>query len=88
MTRDHACLDDLPEPLREPIGNYVERLQALCGEQLLALTFYGPLDRAQPGQSAALANAAVFRQVDLHLLARIGREGKQFGRSGIAAPGP
>jgi hypothetical protein len=86
MILQQTALDALPEPLREPIGRYAHRLRSLAGEQLLALTFYGPLDVPQPGQSSVLANAAVFRQVDLELLGRIAREGKQFGRSGIAAP--
>ncbi len=86
MNLPHAPLDELAEPLREPIALYVERLRALCGQQLLAVTFYGPLPAPLPGESTALANAAVFREVDLPMLAQIAREGKHFGRSGIAAP--
>jgi hypothetical protein len=86
MTATQLPLDRLAEPLREPVAAYAARLQALCGPQLLAVTFYGPLRRPQPGQPTVLANAAVFRQVDLEMLARIAREGRHFGRSGIAAP--
>jgi hypothetical protein len=86
MNSPHATLDDLAEPLREPVARYVERLQTICGSDLLAVTFYGPLKAPLPGESAALANTAVFRTVDLELLARIARDGKRFGRSGIAAP--
>ncbi len=86
MTSQYAQLDDLAEPLREPVAGYVDRMRTICGPELLAVTFYGRLKTPQPGESAALANAAVFRAVDLEMLARIAGDGRRFGRSGIAAP--
>ncbi len=86
MTAAHAQLDELAEPLRGHVADYVERLQAVCGPELLAVTFYGPLWRPAPGEPAALANASVFRSVDLAMLARIAHDGHRFGRCGIAAP--
>ena len=82
----HATLDELAEPLRGHVAAYVERLRAICGAELLAVTFYGPLWRPAPGEHSSLSNAAVFGDVDLEMLARIARDGHRFGRSGIAAP--
>ena len=46
--------DTVPEQWAEPVAYYVERLVALCGSRLLAVTFYGPWPlAASQGQTAA-----------------------------------
>ncbi len=68
------------------MAGYIERLVALCGPRLLAVTLYGPWPVASAGQGPTLSSVAVFDRIDLDALAAVGSEGHRFGRQGIAAP--
>lgn len=87
MTMDPQLAQRIPEPVREPVGQYVGRIRELAGPNGLALTLYGAV--LTPGfdrKRDQIRNVLVLERVDLEMLRRLAQEGARLGKAGISAP--
>ena len=87
MSMPTEGVEQLSEPLRQPIRQYATRLQELAGPRVLALTIYGAASAGtfDPGRHT-IRNAVVFDAISLDLLRQLAQEGKDLGKQRIAAP--
>ncbi|HTU24574.1 MAG TPA: hypothetical protein VMF30_04205 [Pirellulales bacterium] len=76
----------VPPAWAEPVAWYVERLVALSGQRLEAITLYGHWPQEPARRGPTLSSVAVFDRIDLETLRRVGREGHRFGAWGFSAP--
>ena len=87
MTRPSLNLANLPAAMHKPMEIFAHRLIELAGENILALTFFGPIttplfdikhDHAQ--------SVMVLNSLDLPMLRKLAKYGPEFKKARIAAP--
>jgi len=87
MEPNTDALERLHETMRVPVRQFADYVAQLCGPNLVGLTFYGPILGAEfdakrtPGRSVLVLDRDELEQVR-----RLAREGRRFGRTGLAAP--
>jgi hypothetical protein len=87
MASSEAALEQIHPRLRGPMRDYVALLRRLGGENVLALTVFGPaagIDFDPDERSAT--SVLIVDHVDLSMLLRLASGGGKLGKQGIAAP--
>jgi hypothetical protein len=80
-------LQNLPAPVREPLGAYVQHVTQLAGGRLLSLTVYGAAATALfDPQRHRVRNVLVLDRFDLDFIRRLAEHGARYGKLSLAAP--
>jgi hypothetical protein len=80
-------LQNLPEPVREPLSHYVQHVSQLAGGRLLSLAVYGMAASAlfDPHRHR-VRNVLVLDRFDLDFIRRLAEHGARYGKLSVAAP--
>jgi hypothetical protein len=84
-------LDDLPQPIREPLRRFADRIRELAKDNALAWTLFGAVVAEKVAEKYARPRHAIqsvlmLESVDLDLLHALAAEGPRHGRAGLAPP--
>ncbi len=87
MAEPDNPIEQLHPRLRRPMREYVAFLKEVGGENILALSVFGPAVGAGFDPDIRNAeNVLVVEHVDLTMLLKLAGQGARFGKQGIAAP--
>lgn len=74
-------------PMQDRVRKYGERVQALAGENGLAVTLFGTIAAGTFEMSRhTVRSVVVLQQVDLEMLRQFAKDGAKLGKARIAAP--
>ncbi|MFQ5846583.1 MAG: hypothetical protein ACE5IQ_02800 [Candidatus Methylomirabilales bacterium] len=80
-------LDRVIEQMRQPIAQYAEQIQALAGDNALALTLFGAIAAGSfDANRHTVRNVLILDSVDLEMLRRLAKDGVRLGKARISAP--
>lgn len=87
MTDSYAALDQVIEPMREPLRRFTGLVRELAGENAKSLSLIGAIAAGSFDANRHTARSVlVLEKVDLSMLRRLAEHGAQLGKDRIAAP--
>lgn len=87
ITTESSTLDAIIEPMREPVREFADLVQALAGSSAQSLTLFGPLAAGSfDPERHTVRSVLVLDKIDLEFVRRLAGEGERLGKSRFAAP--
>lgn len=87
MKEQTADLGLIPEPMRQPIQAFAQKIQEFADANALSLALFGSIAAGTFDPKRHTARSVVVLQtVDLEVLRRLAKEGPRLGKARIAAP--